>query len=43
MKQTSQLDLSVGLLVSAAAVTLPRMADDWFWKRRMLLKRAQIK
>lgn len=42
MEQTSQLDLSVGLLV-AAAVALPRMADDWFWKRWMLLKRTQIK
>ena len=43
MEQTSQLDLSAGLLVSAAEVALPRMADDWFWKRWMLLKRAQIK
>ena len=29
--------------LAAAAVALPRMADDWFWKRWMLLKRAQIK
>ena len=43
MEQTSQLDLSVGLLVAAAAVALPRMVDDCFWKRWMLLKRAQIK
>ena len=29
--------------ITAAAVALPRMTDDWFWSRQMLLKRAQIK